>query len=328
MKNLELFLKTYQAHLPLILLMLGLCLAWTLIVRFRPKWLGFEGKTAWQAYLINVLILLVLVYKIYQNTDTSIDYPRAFDMHGNWLFVQGINEYEFKDSDTQERTYVKNDITIMLNKQGTEVARFNGVLSKIYNNKAFLNGLGTYSIVDLTTNEVLEVFTEHDIKDRAAKLTTEKIFSFEYSGSGAAFTVRTVRDNTFTYDALLNSKEAPDGYTLFTKPDKTPPMYPEKSSLFQPQIIGETNKGSTILLSYDDLEKNSFLVSAVDPSGNIIWSKHDGEISPSLAGKNFYHPECKANTLIDDQNIYFITQHYVVCLSLETGSLMWLFELS
>ena len=328
MKNFELFLKTYQVHLPIILVMLGLCLAWTLIVRFRPKWLGFEGKAAWQAYLVNVIFLLVLIYKIYQNTGTTLDYPRAFDMHANWLFVQGINEYEFKDSDTRERTYVKNDITIMLNKQGTELARFNGVLSEIHNDKAFLDGLGTYSIIDLKTNEVLEVFNEDDIKDRASQFTTEKIYSFEYSGNGASFTVRTVRDNTFAYDALLNTTEASEGYTLFTKPDKNPSTYPVKCSLFQPQIIGETNQGSTILLSYDDLEKNSFLVSVADRSGNILWSKHDGEISPSLAGKKFNHPECKANTLVDDQNIYFITQHYVVCLSLETGNLMWLFELS
>lgn len=328
MKNFELFLKTYQAHLPVILVMLGLCLAWTLTVRFRPKWLGFEGKAAWQAYLVNVIILVVLVYKIYQNTGTSMDYPRAFDMHGNWLFVQGINEYEFKDSDTQERTYVKNDITIMLDKQGTEVGRFNGVLSKIHNDKAFLDGTGTYSLIDLKANEVLEVFNEDDIKDRASKFTTEKIYSFEYSGSGASFTVRTVRDNTFTYDALLNTTETAEGYALFTKPDKTPSAYTVKSSLFHPQIIGETNQGATILLSYDDLEKNSFLVSAADRSGNILWSKHDGEISPSLAGKKFIHPECKANTLVDEQKIYFITQHYVVCLSLETGSLKWLLELS
>jgi hypothetical protein len=326
MKDLSLFFKTYQSFLPIILIFFGLCLVWTLIVRFRPKWLGFEGKAAWQAYLVNVLLILVLVWKTYQNTSTSIDYPWAFDMYGNHLFIHGINEYEYKDSDTGERTYVKNRITIMLDKQGTELTRFNGTLRKIHNDKAFLYGLGSYSIINFNTNEVLEVLDNDDIKDQASKLAPERIFAFEYSGTGASFNVRTVRDNNYVYDALLNSNDASDGYALFTREDRNPPTYKIKTSLFQPQIIGETNKGSAILLSYDDLEKNSFLVSAVDAGSNVIWSKHDSEISPGLAGQKFNHPECKANTLIDDQHVYFITQRYVVCLSLETGSLKWLFE--
>lgn len=312
--------------MPVILAMIGFSLGWALLVRFKPKWLGFDGKANGKAYLVCLIPLAVAFFSTWQDSGTSLDYPEAFDLHDNVLFIKGIHEYQNEDPDTRTKTRVRRDVIIMIDKQGNELARFNAGSAKVHNNKIFMDGLETYSMADLKTGEVLEVFSENDIKEQAAKFASEKIFTFEYTG-GASFNIRTVRDNSFTYDALLNAINTNDGHILFERRDSAPITYSGKTSLFQPQLMGAAKNGSIILLSYDDLEKNAFIISAVEPNGNIIWSKHDNEISPSLSRKKFSSQHCDANTIIDEQNIYFVNQRYLVCLSSSTGDLKWMVEL-
>ena len=91
--------------------------------------------------------------------------------------------------------------------------------------------------------------------------------------------------------------------------------------------MGVSPNGLIIAHSYDDLEKKSFLLSAISPEGKILWSKHDIEISPELENELFLEDEIQKGVVMDDQNLYFINKYHLACVSLTTGNLVWIISI-
>lgn len=302
--------------------MAGLSIAWALVVRFKPKWIGFDGPASPKAYLVCLLLMSMPIFFIIKDRNGLFRYPDGFDMYNNMLFVTGPEEFtETSESDTQVK--VQRSVVYMYDKSGNRVGRYMANACYIEQNKMFLGGAAGYWIADLKTGELLDAPTEDDILEQASKFASEKIFSCEFDGS-ATFLVRTVKDKTFNYNPLSNNTNTASGYSVFAGKRVNPFAYTGQTDLFQPEVVGQAADGTLILMGYDDLERKAFTIAAVTSDGQARWSKRDAEIS--MSGWKFSDSHCQANTIVDDQNVYFVTQRFLVCISLATGELKWISE--
>lgn len=70
-----------------------------------------------------------------------------------------------------------------------------------------------------------------------------------------------------------------------------------------------------------------FMLHGFSSTGELLWTKRDTEISPSLKGELFSHNGQTATTSTDESNFYFANRYRVVCLSAATGETFWMVKI-
>jgi outer membrane protein assembly factor BamB len=325
MNDFVFFLKANVIDLIFATLAVGGSITLALLIRHKPEKLGLTKPVKKSQYLMSLLPLLVVGFVLYNNKTEGLSYPTGVDQEGNIIFVRGtVVFYRERPEDGIEIEEHKDLILLLDKTTGQEVARFNSTSGYVNNNRLFTPAPLGYQIIDLTQGKVVDVLTENQIEDRIARFSSEKLFSVEFSPGNTYFDVRTVLDKRFTYDPLLDTINVQEGHGLNFAGGLTHRPYTGQSKLFQPQVIGEATNGYTLLLSYDDLEKDSFILTAVNADGVIQWSKRDSEISSKLDGEPFYYSEYKNNTWVEGAYLYFINRTHLVCLNTNTGEQAWI----
>jgi hypothetical protein len=295
------------------------------MIKHSPEKLGLKKPAEKRDYLISLFPLVVVGLVFYMNKTEGLSYPTGVDHHGNVIFVRGIVVFYRERPEDGLEIEEHKDLMLLLDKiTGKEITRLNSISGYINNNKLFTPAPLGYQIIDLAKGEVVDLLTENQIKERISRFTPEKLYSAEFNQGSTYFDVRTVMDKRFTYDALLDTINVQQGHGLNFDGGLAHRPYTGQTTLFQPQVIGEAANGFTFLLSHDDLEKESFILSAVNASGELQWSKRDSEISSLLDGEPFYYADYKNNTWVDGPYLYFINRTHLVCLNTNTGELTWI----
>lgn len=197
------------------------------------------------------------------------------------------------------------------------------VVPRYINNGKILcyDGL-VYQVVDIETASVIAALSADEIEDKA-NVFNEKIYSIELDPGDNAFNVRTVRDKVYTYDPMTDEVDSKTSYYPFYNEGR-PAFKSDKFNFFKPQLIRVTRGDITLVFNYEDLERKHYQLSAIDPDGNLLWSKWEYEISSKLDGERFDSRELTSNTIADDDYMYFVTDDYLVSVSLKTGDLNWI----
>jgi outer membrane protein assembly factor BamB len=319
------FLKANVIDLVFASIAVGVSITLALLIRHKPEKLGLTKPVKKSQYLMSLLPLVVVGFVFYNNKTEGLSYPTGVDQQGNIIFVRGIVVFYRERPEDGLEIEEQKDLLLLLDKTtGKEVTRLNSTSGYINNNRLFTPAPLGYQILDLTEGKVVAVLTEGEIQDRIARFTSEKLYSLEFNPGNTYFDVRTVLDKRFTYDPLLDTINVQQGHGLNFSGGLSHRPYTGQTKLFQPEVIGEATNGYTFLLSYDDLEKDSFILTAVNTDGAIQWSKRDSEISSKLDGEPFYYSEYKNNTWVDGPYLYFINRTHLVCLQTNTGELSWI----
>jgi outer membrane protein assembly factor BamB len=272
--------------------------------------------------------MALFAFFIIQNKVEDMSFPTTLNVYQNTVIVHGLVETVRERPVDEVLESIYTNKTYFLNKEtGTELFRLEG-LEPLYaiSNKVMMAGAG-YQIIDLTSGNVEDVLTEGEIKSRAEELG-EKIFSVNFDYGNNALSMRTVKDKTFYYDPIERKENPTESQGLMKAGKASFPIYKSKtSSLFQPQLVGTTQSGIAIVLSYQDLNKEYFILNGFNADGDLLWTKHDTEISSKLKGHNFSHEGRTTITATDEKNFYFANRSHIVCISAETGKTIWVGEI-
>jgi hypothetical protein len=321
------FLKTHVIEAIFCTVALVVSITLALLLKYKPEKLGvgLTKPVAKSNYLMSLLPLVVVGFMLFKNQTEGLSYPTGIDQHGNIIFVRGIVVFYRERPEDGIEIEEHKDLMLLLDKNtGKEVTRTSSISGYINNSKLFIPAPLGYQILDLTTGQIVDVISEGQIKERIARFTSEELFSLELNANSTYFDVRTVLDKRFTYDPLLDTINVQEGYRLNFDGRVTARPYTGQTKLFQPEVIGEAANGYTFLLSYENLKRESFILSAVDQAGELKWSKRDAEISSRLDGDPFRASEFTNNTWVDGAYLYFINRTHLVCLNTNTGELVWI----
>lgn len=321
------FIKLNFALILMFFALLSVSIIFGVLLKKYPEKLGLSKPINKNLFWLTLIPMVIFVGMVIRDKVEGLTDPTHVDLHGNIVFVKGLIETIRERPEDGVAVSEFQSKLFMYNKATGKQITSSTALEALYvsDNKLLCAGAFGYPVVDLTTGEVLEIISEDQIKEKVAKYTPEKIFSLEPDAQEACFSIRTVLDKKLLYDPVQDVINPEDGRRLFTTETRPAPIQSEK--LFQPQAVGVSPGGLMIAHSYEDLEKKSFFLSALNSKGEIIWSKRDAEISPELKGELFTNDAIKNNTVMDDQNLYFINKRHLVCLSLATGNLVWIISI-
>jgi hypothetical protein len=328
MENLSVFVKVHLAEIIFSVAgVVGSIIVFYLLKK-KPEVLGFKQKPAPVAYLLGLAPLILVVIGFFQGTASGLSYPTGIIIHRNTIVVEGIVRTTRQSTANEDIEEVEEFSRTMLfdKTTGKEIASLSG-FNPMYcaGSMMLVSANFGYNIVDLSTGKVVNIMSEDDIKTRAGALAGEKIYSIELKKGEAAFGVRTVKDKNFVYDPVLEKDESSETYTPFPDGRSRNEVFKSKTvDLFLAEELGSTKNGTTLVLSYDDLEKKAFLISAISSEGKLLWTRRDVEISPKLEGQPFTIDASARNTILDEQNFYFVNNYYLVCVSLASGELKWI----
>lgn len=322
MSDLIFFLKLHIAELVIFLLCLGGTILIYFNIRKKPESWGIKTPLTWRSYTPMVFPLIIFVVTLFFiHRGGGFSYPTGIAVHEDVVIIRGVSENETEDSNGISETTYTSQLILLNKKDGSEIVQLNVAPMYVQADKLFGDGGAFYQIIDLKTGKVLELLSTGDIESQVAVVSPEKVYAMEFKGIG--FEVRTVKDKYFMYDPIrknVTNEESVNPFIAMRHQD----FMSDKHNLFQPKIIAQTASGTTLLMSYSDLEKEHFFIHAIDGAGNMLWSKQDSEISPDLEGELFVSNELKENTVTDNNNLYFANRSYVVCMSLQNGALQWI----
>ena len=321
MENLPLFVRANLADVILAVLSVIASIAIVYVIRKHPEKFGISKPLNWKSYLPAVLPVAVVIGVIIVDNNEGMSRATGLGVQNDVLLVRGIMTNYQEDPQTGVEKSFDVDKLFIYNKSNGEIVKRLSHFSAGYAvGDKMLGWQGSYHIIDLKTGEVEQVLSEDEVKEKAA--TTEKIYKVDYTLGDPAFSITAVKNKTYTYDPIantINPKNTRDPFAGIQWATNTPLS---KLDLFQPRIIGGNSSGLAVLLSYDDLEKNNFLITAVSSTGAKIWSKYDHQIADDLSNVSF------GQAIVDDNAIYFTAgNEYLVCLALSDGSLKWKSEL-
>jgi hypothetical protein len=327
MENFSLFVKVNLAEVIMAIVGLAGSIIILYLLKKNPKALGIKTKPAPKMYLLALVPLALLALIFFQDKNEGLSYPTGISIHQNTLVVDGVIETIRHNPTNDDITYVeKHSRTFLFDKTtGKEITNLSG-FTPMYCAGTMMLGSANfgYHIVDLATGKVLNVMSEDDIKARAAALAGEKIYSIELRKGETSFTIRTLKDKNFIYDPILEKTVSPETHTPFYTGYSNEKFTSKKVDLFLAEELGKTKDGTTLVLSYDDLEKKSFLISAISPGSELVWTKRDSEISPKLQGEDFTIEATSRNVVMDAEYFYFVNNSHLVCASLANGELKWM----
>ncbi len=294
------------------------------MLKKNPQKAGLTHPVPGKYYLLCIVPFAVCAFIVLQNRVEGISYPTGIAVNGHVVLVTGTIETVREDQVTEVAySQYKTKSFLYDASTGKAIKSFEQVTPLyIQRNKVLATGPFGYHVIELATGSETEVLSEGEIRERFARFTPDKIYSIELDKTGPFFNVRTVLDKNITYDPILDQVEVKEGVRLFLYPGARQAV--SGTSLFKPEAIAKTSDGNTLAVSYDDLEKKSFLISLISPSGKILWTKRDSEISSKLEGAKFAYEELENNAVTDDANLYFINKYYLTCISLKDGSLRWI----
>jgi hypothetical protein len=330
MENFSLFIKVYLAEIIMSVIAVAASIVILYLLKNKPEKLGFKEKPSAKMYLFALVPFVLVAWSFFQNTTSGLSYPTGVAIHLNTIVVDGIIE-TIRENTTNGDTYVEtHSKTFLFDKTtGKEIANLSGFTPR-YCAGTMMLGIANfgYNIVDLNTGKVLKVISDDDIKARAGDFAGEKIYSVELKKGETSFAIRSVKDKNFVYDPILEKATSSETHTPFYSGEyRNEKFSSKKVDLFLAEELGKTKDGTTLVLSYDDLEKKAFLISAISPGGELLWTMRDYEISPELEGQLFTIEATEKNTVLDDQNFYFVNNAYLVCASLANGQLKWMIPL-
>lgn len=322
------FLKSNLAYL----IIFAICGAGSLfvinLIRKHPTKYGFEKSLKSFYWLPGLAPLVLFIVLIITNKVEDISFANSLNVHQNTVVVHGVVETVRERPVDQVLESIYTNKTYFLNKEtGTELFRLEG-LEPLYavGNKIMMRGVN-YQAIDLTTSDVEAVFTEGQIKSRAEE-HGEKIFSMEIDYGDNAFAMRTVKDKTFYYDPIERKENPTESQSLLKEGRASFPSYtPKNENLFQPELVGTTQAGIAIVLSYQDLNHDYFMLHGFNPDGDLLWTKRDSEISSLLKGELFSYEGKTTTTATDEKNFYFANKYRIVCISADTGKTSWVVKI-
>lgn len=301
------------------------CLVLAHILKNTPEKIGLQKPVHKKYFLLCLLPLVPFVLIVVRGHVEGLSYPTGITIHDQVVILSGTIEIvrerpedQVPFSEYHKKVYLYDGLT------GKEIANFPEVTPQYARNgKLLAAGPMGYYIIELATGKVIEIISENKLRDQLQVVSKQKIFSLELDNAKACFMVRTVLDKRFTYDPITDKIDVGDAVarSSYTRPDVKLPAV----NLFQPEVIAFSKNGELLLvLSYEDLQKESFLISAVTDTGKLLWTIRDEDISSKLAGEAFAYSDFENNAVADGEHLYFVNAHHLVCLKLTTGQLMWI----
>lgn len=291
MENPSVFIKV---HLAAIIMSAAAIIASVVVLyllKSKPEKLGFKTKPSRKAYLLALAPLLLVAYVFFQAENESLTYPTGISLHQNTIIVDGVVETIRERSENGDTYVEEHSRTFLYDKNtGKEIASLQG-FTPLFCKGNNLIGAGSmgYPIVDLSTGKVMKILNGENVTAGVDELTGEK--------------------TPFRLDTS-NEKFASS-----------------KIELYEGEILCKNKDGITLVVSYDDSQRHSFLISALSATGELLWTGRDRDISGKLDGEEFEIEGTYKNTMIDDKNFYFVTRNYLACASLADGKLKWIISI-
>jgi hypothetical protein len=309
-------------HLAILIACLIIGLVIVINIRRRPESWGIKLPVNKMHYLLGLMPLAgFLIFFLFDRTE-GMSYPTGVAIQNEVIIVRGLRE------NVRERT--EDDVAIsffvpklsLFDKQTGELIKGISGFTPLYctgNKMIGFSDMG-YEIIELTTGKIVESLTETDLKQRATVLGVN-VYSIEIKKGDNAFRLRSTKDDIFTFDPLENKLNAVNSFYPFA--EKNFPVPSNIENLFQAELLEQIPNGTAVVLSYEDLNKNFFMLHGYDSSGKRLWSKKDFEISSEIAGAEFENDESESNTAKDSKSFYFATKNYLVCMDIQTGKTKW-----
>jgi len=328
MDELTLFLKVHFTDILFSVVLIGGSAVLAFILYRKPEKLGFEKPFSPYRYLLCGIPLVVLGLLMYQQHGGGVTGVERLDVVGNVVLVRGYDiTYRERTTDGLEEEIRTERFILFERTTGNMINSFSSVTPMyIQQDRLLASGPLGYHIIELSTGSVRDIVSEQQLKEKLSQLNKEKIFELNITAGEPFFRGRTVMDKSFTYDLLADELNPSGGYVPFEFSDKVPNLPMPQSNLFQPVLLGAV-ADRLVVLSYDDLERKHFILSALTPDGRILWSKRDTELSGKLAGEPFAHHERGILARLSADALYFCNGDYLVCVSLSNGTVTWLKDL-
>jgi hypothetical protein len=308
------------------LIILAICLIIGLFivinVHKRPESWGIKLPVNKMYYLLGIVPLVgFFIFLLFDRTE-GMSYPTGVAIQNEVMIVRGLRE------NVRERT--EDDVAVsffvpkltLFNKQtGAIIKRISG-FTPLYLTGNRMIGYGDigYEVIDLTTGESIEKLSENDVKMRATALGVN-VYSLEIKKGNHAFRLRSTKDETYMFDPLENKLNATS--SLYPFAESSFPVPSNLENLFQAKLLEQLPNGMKVVLSYEDLNKDFFMLHGYDSSSKRLWSKKDFEISSEIEGVEFESDESESNSAIDSESFYFATKSHLVCMDLQTGKTKW-----
>ncbi|MFN5168756.1 MAG: hypothetical protein ACK5DD_03975 [Cyclobacteriaceae bacterium] len=322
------FLKLHAIDIIFFVLLGGASVVLAFILRKNPEKLGFPKPVKPYYYLLCGIPLIIFAALMYEQNGGGVTNVDSLDVVGNAVLVRGYDiTYRERVPDGIEEE-IRTDKLILFDRQtGTERVTFSSMTPLyIQGDRLLTSGALGYHVIDINTGKVLEIVSEAQLKEKLARVTPENIFELSITPGEPFFRVRTVMDKSFTYDLLADEVNASGGYVPFGQSDQAPNLPLPQTNLFQPVLLGAVAE-RLVVLSYDDLERKHFILSALSPDGLIKWTKRDSEISGELAGEPFADNDKGILVRLSSDALYFSNGDYLGSVSLQDGRLVWLRDL-
>lgn len=326
--SMMMFFNSNLAYIIIFIMCAGGSLLLIYLLRKHPTKYGLEKSLKGFYWLPGLAPILLFVFFTIQSKVEDMSYATSLSVHQNTVIAHGLVETvrERPVDNVLESIYTNK--TYFLNKEtGAELFRLEG-LEPLYaiGNKIMMRGIN-YQAIDLNTGKVESVLSESQIKSNAEE-KGEKIFSMEFGYGDNAFAIRTVKDKKFYYDPIERKENPTESQSLFKEGRASFSSYePKTENLFQPQLVGTTRSGIAIVLSYEDLNHDYFMLHGFSSAGDLLWTKRNYEISSELKGELFSYEDRTTTTAADEKNFYFANKYRIVCLSAETGKTIWVVEI-
>jgi hypothetical protein len=298
------------------------------LIRRAPEQWGMSRPLTFKSYIPALLPIAVFVVMVIKEKSDGISYPTGIGIYHDVVLVKGVSIIYQERADDGVEIPIETDKMILYNKKdGSILKQFTNFTMGYIRADKLLGREMNYQVIDISSGEVQAVFTEDEIRDKATTAGNEKILQLDFRSGQPGFSVRTVKDHHYRYDPITNQIDPQDCVYPFTDNNRREAFSLADHDLFQPEVLGITGMGTTVVLSYDDLEKKNFMLHAFSKSGERLWSKYDYQISDQLRDVNFFSSRLQFNTAIDDNVLYFVTDSELIAISLDAGNLKWITDL-
>ena len=272
-------------------------------------------------------VVFVSIFLLFNQIE-DMTYPTNLNIHNDVLVLNGVVETVRERPIDNVLESIYTDKTYFIDKNtGKELYRTVD-FTPIYgmNDRMVAAVAFGYGIFDLKTGERLEAYSESEMKQRIEKAGV-KPYSVSWSKGEVGLSVRSIYDKQFVYDPITNSFDPKGGNPLIRDSKASFPPVTVEPPLFDAQRVGVATDETWIVLNYEDLNRDVFILNAFDIEGALLWSKKDIEIDPSLKGEQFSYDGSTACTATDDEYFYFANKYHLVCISVRTGETKWIIEI-
>lgn len=294
------------------------------LIRKDPKHWGLKESLGRFYWLPGLGPLVFMIIFLIVNKIEDMTYPTSVNVHNDVIVVHGVVETVRERPIDNVLESIYTDKTYFIDKNtGEELYRMEGI-TPIYavNDRMVAAVEFGYGIFDLKSGERLVAYSENQLKQMIEK-AGKKPFSVSWAKNEVGFTVRSIHDQYFRYDPVTNTLDEFSGDPLIRDSRASFPPVTIEPPLFDARLVGLTTNEISIVLNYEDLNRDIFILNGFDPTGTLLWSKTNVEIDRSLDGEFFSYDGNTACTAADDEYFYFANKYRIVCISVSTGETKW-----